>query len=270
MKPWSRKAVQWTCDQCPDGYLHSWSARVDNRFNGSGCPQCRGRKVCKHNSLATKAPAVAAQWDYEANDNTPDDVVPQSENLLNGFAMPVVTNGQQGLVLKSVTTVAAPCALRLQGRNASSAQLLQSDTDLAQWAHERNADENNYPDNTTLQSHKQIHWVCTKCPAGQKHCWSAKPCDRTGSRKTGCPFCSGRVACKCNSLQGLYPDIAAEWDHGKNDGQPRDYPTSSHRLAWWLSPQQGSWQQTINSRTNGVLQRTARLRHVQQMQSPTS
>lgn len=39
------------------------------------------KKVCKHNSLATKFPSVAAQWDCAANDGTPDSVVAQSSQL---------------------------------------------------------------------------------------------------------------------------------------------------------------------------------------------
>ena len=77
IKPHSNMKIWWTCDQCPDVHLHSWEARVSSRTRGNGCPQCSGRKVCKHNSLATKAPLVAAQWDFEAND-TPDSVVAQS------------------------------------------------------------------------------------------------------------------------------------------------------------------------------------------------
>ena len=81
LKPYSHKQVRWTCDQCADGHQHSWLARVSDRTRGSGCPQCCGRQVCKHNSLATKAPLIAAQWDYDANDGTPDDVVAQSHQL---------------------------------------------------------------------------------------------------------------------------------------------------------------------------------------------
>ncbi|KAL3130467.1 hypothetical protein ABBQ38_008288 [Trebouxia sp. C0009 RCD-2024] len=38
---------------------------------------------------------------------------------------------------------------------------------LAEWDRERNATRGNRPDNVTLQSGKQIFWLCTKCPAGQ-------------------------------------------------------------------------------------------------------
>ena len=78
IKQHSRRKVWWKCDQCPDGHPHSWEACISDRTRGNGCPQYSGRKVCQHNSLATKAPLVAAQWDYEVNDGTPDSVVAQS------------------------------------------------------------------------------------------------------------------------------------------------------------------------------------------------
>ena len=126
---------------------------------------------------------------------------------------------------------------------------------LLEWDHRRNTAENNFPDNTKLRSHKRIHWLCTKCPARQEHSWSAPPYRRTRSNKSGCAVCAGHVACKCNSLQALCPDIAADWDNNKNKGQPNDYSARSNRMAWWFSPQRGSWQQTVNSRTMGYMQK---------------
>ena len=102
------------------------------------------------------------------------------------------------------------------------------------------------------RSCKQIYWLCKKCPAGQQHSWSAAPNSRTGRSKHGCPCCAGKAACQCNSLQALHTSIAAEWDHGKNKGQPSDHTAGSQHMAWWSSPQRGSWQQTINSRTNNI------------------
>lgn len=121
---------------------------------------------------------------------------------------------------------------------------------LAEWDHPRNAAQGNFPDDTSLQSQKQIFWLCTKCPSGQEYSWAAQPSNRTGRQETGSPVCAGRVACKCNCLQTLYPGIAAEWDPSKNRGQPSDHPASSRHLAWWSNPQRGSWQQSIKSRTN--------------------
>ncbi|KAL3137175.1 hypothetical protein ABBQ32_006742 [Trebouxia sp. C0010 RCD-2024] len=78
IKPCSNRKVYCACDQHPDGHSHNWVATVSNRTKGRGCPQWTGQKVCKHNSLATKAAAVAAQWDHEANNGTPDSVVAHS------------------------------------------------------------------------------------------------------------------------------------------------------------------------------------------------
>ena len=82
IRPKSHRKVWWRCDQCPDGHMHSWQATISDRTRGRGCPQCSGRKVCKHNYLATKAPSVAAQWDYEANDGTPRSMIAQSKQMV--------------------------------------------------------------------------------------------------------------------------------------------------------------------------------------------
>ena len=271
----SNKKVRWTCEQCPDGHLHSWSATVDSRTRGNGCPQCSGRKVCKHNSLATKAPGVAAQWDYE-NDGTPDTVVAQSGQVMAwlcdacGHKWSATPNARAGKQKHGCPCCAQIAKSKTQAKHPTFAECQDPEVTalLGEWDHMRNAAKNNFSHNTRLRSAKQIDWLCTKCPAGQEHSWSAMPFNRTDHSKSGCPFCAGKAACKCNSLQALYPAIAAEWDYSKNQGQPSKYPASSHYLAWWSSSQRGSWQQTINSRTNAVHQRSARLQRVQQRQAP--
>ena len=57
------------CDQCPDGYSHRWLAKVCDRDGTNGL-QCSGGKVCKHNSVATKAAQAAARWDFNKNNVT--------------------------------------------------------------------------------------------------------------------------------------------------------------------------------------------------------
>ncbi|KAL3152663.1 hypothetical protein ABBQ38_012260 [Trebouxia sp. C0009 RCD-2024] len=268
IKPHSHREVWWTCDQCPDAHLHSWSAVVYSRTNGNGCPQCSGRQVCKHNSLATKAPLVAAQWDYEANDGTPDNVVAQSNHLAHwhckvcGCKWEATPNAR---VSKRKTGCPQCCdhaKTKKRTRHPTFAEC--NHLLLGEWDHKRNAAQGHYPDKITLKSNKQIFWLCAKCPAGQEHGWSAQPFNRTGRVKAGCPFCAGWSACRCNSLQALYPETATEWDYSENQGQPSHHPASSHHLAWWFSPQRGSWQQTINSRTSVVQQKRARLKRVQE------
>ena len=257
-KPHSNIKVWWKCDQCPLGQHHQWETTVDHRTRGNGCPQCSGRKVCKHNSLATKAPLVAAEWDYEENAGTPDSVVAQSNQPIGwrcntcGYKWSASPNQRI-----SKKTGCLKCGVQAMSKKTKQPKFIdcqdpQGRAWLAEWDHELNARHGNFPHNTSLKSHKQIFWLCNKCPAGQKHSWPAAPNIRTGPNKTGCPLCAGKAACKCNSLQALYPTIAAEWDHGKNADQPSNHTAGSHDMAWWFSPQRGSWQQSIFSRTNSA------------------
>ncbi|KAL3140451.1 hypothetical protein ABBQ38_004710 [Trebouxia sp. C0009 RCD-2024] len=261
IKPQSNKQVWWRCDQCPDGHLHTWSAVVKSRSNGNGCPQCSGRKVCKHNSLATKAPLVAAEWDYEANDGTPEDVVAQSHRLIKwhckvcGCKWEATPNARVSKRKAGCPQCADVAKTKKRTTHPTFAEC--NHPLLAEWDYKRNAAQGHYPDKVRLRSHKQIFWLCTKCPAGQEHSWSAMPLDRTDRKESGCPFCAGKAACACNSLLALYPDTAAEWDYSKDQGQPSDHTASSSYLAWWSSPQGGSWQQTITSRTKNAKRKSA-------------
>ena len=268
IRPQSKRKVRWICDQCPDGHLHSWSARVQSRTNGSGCPQCSGRKVCKHNSLATKAPAVAAQWDYEANDGTPDGVVAQSNQPAH-WHCDACGHEWRATICARVSKLKRGCpqcaeSARTKKKYVKQPTIAENPVLLAQWDHKRNAEQGHFPDRVRLQSAKQIFWLCNKCSVGQQHSWSAQPFSRTGPSKTGCPCCSGHAACECNSLQALHPSIAAEWDHSRNEGQPSEYNAHSVHLAWWISPQRGSWQQTIKTRSRNLEQNSARSRLTQQ------
>ncbi|DBA90871.1 TPA: hypothetical protein ACH3X2_004241 [Trebouxia sp. C0005] len=67
IRPGSDRKVWWSCDQCPDGFQHSWEAAVKRRTQGSGCPFCSGTAICQHNTLARKAPEVALFWDAKKN-----------------------------------------------------------------------------------------------------------------------------------------------------------------------------------------------------------
>jgi len=72
--PKSGKKVWWICDKG-----HEWESAISNRSNGSGCPYCSGREVCKDNCLETVNPALARQWHPVKNGSlTPKDVTPMS------------------------------------------------------------------------------------------------------------------------------------------------------------------------------------------------
>ena len=264
--------VSWRCDQCPDGHPHQWTARISKRTEGTGCPQCCGRKVCQHNSLATKAPWAAADWDFQANADlgTPEDIVASSHRRVHWRCLEckhswIVSPGRR----THVKSGCPKCAVIFRAPHKQHPTFADCQHQLlTEWDHVRNKIQGNFPSNTKLRSAKQIWWLCSRCPAGQTHSWSVKACHRTSKLLSGCPFCAGRAACKCNSLQSLYPRIAAEWDYDRNALQPSDYPASSRHVAWWSTADRESWQQTINSRTNGVQQVAAREMRIWQREQP--
>jgi positive regulator of sigma E activity len=79
--------------------------------------------------------------------------------------------------------------------------------------------------------------VWWKCPEGDDHEWKLSISSRTGKGTYGCPFCTGRKACKANSLQTLAPEVAARW-HKKKNGKltPSDVTLKSNKKVWWICP----------------------------------
>lgn len=50
---------------------------------------------------------------------------------------------------------------------------------------------------------------------------------------TGCPYCTGMSVSSDNSLASLYPDVAEEWFHERNDLRPDEVVAHSHKKYWW-------------------------------------
>lgn len=82
------KKVWWKCHVC--GF--QWQATPDNRANGKGCRQCVERNhsktmkkvlLGKYGSLNENNPDVAAFWDYEENDVTPNEITSKCHDKIN-------------------------------------------------------------------------------------------------------------------------------------------------------------------------------------------
>ena len=71
------------------------------------------------------------------------------------------------------------------------------------------------------------------------------------SRKTVCPYCSGKKAISgINDLETLYPEIAKEWDIEKNNGVlPRDISPFTYNSYFWICPKGHSYKKKVIQRT---------------------
>ncbi|DBA68594.1 TPA: hypothetical protein ACH3X2_013532 [Trebouxia sp. C0005] len=258
IRPASKRKVWWSCDQCPDGLPHIWEATVVNRTYGTGCPFCSGKAVCQHNTLARKAPDVALFWDAKKNHPMSPNHVTVSSNMRAHWKCSACLHEWQASVLNKVhyTTGCPKCAKANAGRKADGTRQKHPSFGrakhalLQQWDHDRNRENGNYPDNTTLRSVKLIWWQCHECPKGKVHSWQARPADRTSPKKpTGCPCCVGKKLCECNTLQTVYPDIAADFDVETNGLSAAEVTSSASTKYSWLSDEPGAKKRSVHQRT---------------------
>ncbi len=259
IKPYSNRKVWWSCDQCPEGLPHIWEACLHSRSQGVGCPFCSGTAVCQHNTLATKAPQVAMFWDAKKNHPlSPDQVTVFSRIRAHWKCSNCLYEWQTSVLNKTCGKTGCPkCAKTDRGRQADGTRqkhptfAIAQHALLKQWDHDRNKENGNYPDNTTLQSNKLIWWLCHECPKGKVHSWQAPAYNRTSEKKkaSGCPFCAGKMLCQCNSLESVCPDVAADFDIEKNGVSPAEVTSATVTKYSWLSDKPGAKMRSVAQRT---------------------
>ena len=249
--PHSSLKVMWSCPNCPAGCPHIWQATVSSRSGGSKCPYCVGKSVCQHSSLATKAPRQVTYWNHK-NVKTPEQTL-AGTNLRAQWKCPTCSHEWQGQVAqRAQNDSGCPQCSRVNSINKYRHPTIEAAQHplLLEWDFERNPNSGIHPQNTTLGSKKLVHWVCHNCPKGEVHRYQMTPRDRTRRRGSGCSFCAGKQACRCNSLETHHPVISSEWDFEMNAMTPADVTSQSNKFAWWKNSLRGSWQQRIQDRTN--------------------
>ena len=255
--------MAWSCDQCPSGYPHKWIQAPQRRTANDGCPFCSGKRVCRHNSLATKSSIVAASWDYSANDGTPDDYTAGSRYRATWNCQDCGLSWQTSITCRALEGTGCPhCSKLRNGRKADGSRtshptLRGASGDhplMAEWDKGANEKAGLCPEKIKLRSHIQVNWICRKCPLGLLHQYTAMPQSRT-LKSLGCPYCDAQKACKCNSLQTYFPDLVEEWDFDNNQDTLGDYAARSHKVVWWRTAERSSWQQRIDQRTDRRLKR---------------
>ena len=105
------------------------------------------------------------------------------------------------------------------------------------------------PNEVIAGSNKKFWWKCDK---GPDHEWAAAVCNRTRSRKTGCPCCANYQVSVTNSIASLFPEIANEWHPTKNGNlKPADVVAASNKKVWWKCPkgEDHEWEMTLYPRT---------------------
>ena len=172
----SHQKVWWLCKN-----KHSWLAAIKDRVRGNGCPYCSNRKILVgYNDLATTAPELALEWNYEKNGElTPYNIHCGSSKRVwwkceNGheWQAPVVRRSQK---------IGCPyCAGKKSTKGVNDLATIRPDL-IKEWNYEKN--DKIKPEDCMQYSNKSVWWKCSK-----GHEWKTKISAR--SKGTGCPFCS--------------------------------------------------------------------------------
>ena len=184
--PGATRRVWWRCERG-----HEWQASVTSRTSGgNGCPVCAGKQVVAgENDLASRFPAVAAQWHPTKNGKlTPQQVTPYANRKV-WWRCELGHEYQAAVGARTMSGSGCPYC--------SGRKVLAGFNDLATLAPEvarqwhPTLNRGLTPEMVTAGSHHKVWWQC-----GQGHVWKAVIYSRTGPKKCGCPVCSGRVSPK--------------------------------------------------------------------------
>ena len=159
IRPGSHRKVWWSCDECPDGLPHIWEAAVKNRTHGTGCPFCSGNAACQHNTVASRAPAVALLWDAKKNHPlSPAQVTVYSRKRVLWKCNVCHYESQAPVQTKVCVNSACPqCAKANVGtRQKHTTFAAARHALLDQWHHDQNKAVGIFPNNTTLKSSKLV------------------------------------------------------------------------------------------------------------------
>ncbi|CAG7651564.1 zinc-ribbon domain-containing protein [Paenibacillus allorhizosphaerae] len=117
----------------------------------------------------------------------------------------------------------------------------------AEWDYEKNVLR---PEDVHACKKMMAWW---KCPQGKGHPSYQASIDNRTNRKSGCPYCKGRLVCFENCLAIVEPDIAWEWHPVLNgDLTPFDVTSGSGKRVTWLckTTRMHTWEDTVNKRSS--------------------
>ena len=235
----SKTKAWWRCPKC--GY--EWSAAINSRCRGHGCPACAGQVATPENNLALKYPILVTEWHLNKNGNlAPTAIAPKSGKKI-WWRCPKCDYEWQARVYSRTNGAGCPAC---SGRVATPTNniAIKSPGLVKLW----NTDKNGplTPQEVTPQSNKKYLWLCDKC--GRE--WKQKP---ARVDPNGCPDCSKRHKLRDSSLAVANPELIKSWDWLKNeDIDPYLISSGSGKKAWWKCPECNySWSAQINSRNQG-------------------
>eukprot|EP01083_Nonionella_stella_P275015 933970_1 len=236
LSPQSNRAVWWRCPR-----NHVWQERVSRRVRGDlECPTCLGEKdqIPTHHiiprpskCLTSVYPDIAQEFHFLKNGNFTARSVHAKSDKQFWWQCPIDPDHEWKSTISNRTGPRKSGCPFCSDLNSSKKKSLRSCyPDIAQ---EFNSFRNGHltPESVHANSNKRVWWRCRTDPA---HEWKAIICNRTGSKKSGCPFCSGSRVTENNCLANVSPELSRQFHSSKNvDMTPETVHAWSNKHLWW-------------------------------------
>ena len=182
--------VWWICE-----YGHSWKKSINSQVLYNSCPICTNRSVLQgKNDLPTTHPDLIREWDFERNVSlNPENITSKSMDKV-WWKCSICGHRWESRIDLRVRGVGCPkCGYKTKmqatrGQNVKNAKkdLVTLFPEIAsEWDYDKNTDLD--PSMISPGSNHKVWWICSK-----GHSYQAWITDRTGKKKTGCPYCAGK------------------------------------------------------------------------------
>lgn len=202
--------------------LHSYKYACIKSYMKTGCNQCHGKAVIKGvNDFKTYCPEGALDWDYEHNDDNPDNYMKSSSvkkhwkchqcghewiapisRIMAGHGCPECGKKKMGR------------AMQEYGINRNGSFASKHPLEASEWCDDLNDAMGLFrPDSYSAKSSVMAWFHCGNI---LHEPYMSRIQDRANGH--GCPQCSGRVPVKgVNDFETIYPWIARQWYQPFND-----------------------------------------------------
>lgn len=240
--------------------LHSYKYVCIKSYMKTGCNQCHGKAVIKGvNDFKTCCPEGALDWDYEHNDDNPDNYM-KSSSVKKHWKCHQCGHEWIAPISRIMAGHGCPeCGKKKMGRgmqeygiNRNGSFASKHPLEASEWCDGLNdAMGLLKPDSYSAKSSVMAWFHCGNI---LHEPYMSRIQDRANGH--GCPQCSGRVPVKgVNDFETLYPWIARQWYQPFNDyehlGTPDMYTAHSTVKVWfWCgNPLHSPWKTSIGLRT---------------------
>mgnify|MGYP003289568836 CR=1 FL=1 len=194
----SNKKVWWICQKCN----YEWTAIVNGRVRGNGCPNCKKDKISKsqketglkkYGSLQQNHPQLLKEWDYDKNKDLNPNNITSSAKYKVWWKCSKCGNEWDAWIADRTQGKGCPeCGKvkmiqkRIKNQISNVGSLYDNNPSLVkEWNYEKNGLLD--PKKITSSSNKKAWWKCSKC----NYEWEAIISSRNIG--AGCPKCTNHI-----------------------------------------------------------------------------